>query len=187
MEVVGEAADAASGIAVVLEVRPDVVVCDVSLPIVSGLELSRDITAQLPDVRVLILTMHPPEDFADEALRAGATGISSKGESAEAILDAIRKASRNELYIADRQLPSVPPAITHAVSTDDPVAILSRRESEIFTLVVMGLSNESLAKRLSISIKTVETHRASINRKLGVHSTAELVRFAARNGLLPPA
>ncbi len=189
MIVVGEASEGAKALEVVEHAQPDLVICDVSLPVMSGIDVARDILARHPHMRILVLTMHRPEDYADDAFRAGAIGYASKAESPDAILGAIRKAARGERYMATRQADSMPPqaAMSAQREANGAVATLSRRETEIFALVVQGLSNDSLSKRLCISIKTVETHRASINRKLGVHSTAQLVRFAARHGLLSMA
>jgi len=117
--------------------------------------------------------------YSEQSLAAGATGYALKSEPADSIVGAIRAVGRGERYVG-RSPSSVPPAPA------EPIGLLSTREAEIFHLVVQGLSNESLASRLGISVKTIETHRASINRKLGLHSTAEIVRFAARHGLIPP-
>ena len=183
MEVVGEAADAARAVEVIEQTRPDVVVLDVSLMESSGFDVARAVRDRWPARKILVLTMHDTEDFVEEALAAGATGYALKSQHSKEIVDAIRRVCRGE--------PSLPRASVHSppVPRGDTVLrerfeTLSTRERGVFDLVVRGLSTEQVAQRMCISPKTVETHRTRINRKLGLSSTAALVRFAARCGLL---
>jgi DNA-binding NarL/FixJ family response regulator len=182
MTVVGEAADARAALAVVEATEPDVVVADVSLPGSSGIVFARDLAQRAPRSKVLMLTMHARTELAREALDAGARGYALKSELPEAILDAIDAVGHGRVYLT----PHIPQAAVDALKSggSHPLAGLSQREREVFDLVVLGHSNENVAQELCISVKTVQTHRARINQKLAVHSTAELVRFAARRGLL---
>ena len=184
--VVGEASDAREAYSVVDATKPDIVVLDLSLPGADGIAVTREITRRDRNCKVLILSMHLGHDYVLRALEAGAAGYASKDQPPEAVVEAIRAVARGETYLSPRiprsildehmqrgQRPSV-----------GPLDRLSPREREIFDLVVQGLSNQNVATELCISVKTVETHRANINRKLGVHSATELVRLAALHGLV---
>ncbi len=178
--VVGEASEAHAALAIVEKKRPDVVVADVSLPAMSGIEFAREALHRSPETRVLILTMHARPELAAAAFEAGAGGYALKTEHPPAIIEAIRTVARGERYLS----PSLPQSVLTRSASDDPLGALTVRERAVFSLVVGGLSNESVAQELNISIKTVQTHRAKINEKLDVHSTGELVRFAALRGLI---
>ena len=179
--VLGEAADARAALALLDEKRPDVAVADVSLPSTSGIDFAREVHKRSPETRVLVLTMHAKLELASEAFEAGAKGYALKSEDPNTIVDAVRAVARGELYLT----PSIPrSAIEGRRSGESPLADLSPREREIFALVVRGLSNENIARELDISVKTVQTHRAKINQKLRLHSTGDLVRFAALRGLI---
>lgn len=180
---VGDASDLRSAVAVTERARPDVVVLDIGLPGASGLDVARELVRVAPRVKILLLTMHRLQEYIEEALAAGVSGYALKTQPSSAIVDAIRTVARGELYLAparheDAELGG---RTEPASPTPD---VLTKREREIFDLVVGGLSNEAIGKRLFISVKTVETHRARINRKLNVHSTAGLVRFAVKHGWL---
>jgi two-component system, NarL family, nitrate/nitrite response regulator NarL len=181
IEVVGQAGNARDALALVDTQAPDVVVLDVNLPGISGLSLARELTRRTPPMRVLVLTMYKTEDIALQAASAGALGFARKDERADVVLQAMRSVASGQNTFdsgglgARQGRPVRPGGLLEA---------LSRREREVFDLIVQGYSNQNIAKELFISIKTVETHRASINRKLGVHSTGDLVRFAAARGLV---
>lgn len=180
MTVVMEAGDAREVYAAIEGEPPDVAVVDVSLRGSSGIAATREILRRAPDVKVLILTMHTNEDFAAQAFAAGASGYALKDQDAGEVLDAIRAVASGQRYLA----PSLSSAVLARPRANGPLAQLSPREREVFDLIVQSRSNRDIATYLCISIKTVETHRSSINRKLGAHSTADLVRIAARNGLI---
>jgi DNA-binding NarL/FixJ family response regulator len=179
LDVVGEAADARSAYAIVESAKPDVVVADITLPGINGIAFTRELVRRGDGTRVLVLTMHARADMAGEALDAGARGYALKDELPDTILGAIRLVSRGERYVS----PRVRGALDR-VGGSGPLGELSTREREVFDLAVNGFSNEKIGRTLCISIKTVQTHRAKINQKLGVHSTGELVRFAALRGLI---
>jgi two-component system response regulator NreC len=179
-QVVGEAPDARAALALLERKRPDIVVADVSLPAMSGIDFAREATRRCPETQVLVLTMHAKPELATGAFEAGARGYALKTEPPTAIIEAIRAVARGELYLS----PTLPRTVLSRRASDDPLGPLTIRERAVFSLVVGGHSNESIARELSISVKTVQTHRAKINEKLGVHSTGELVRFAALRGLI---
>jgi DNA-binding NarL/FixJ family response regulator len=180
--VVGEASNAESALALVADKRPHVVIVDITLPGSSGIELTREVVKRSPDSRVLVLTMHSRPELAAESFGAGARGYALKTELPGQIVEAVRSVARGEVYLS----PAIPRAVLDGSTSGlDPIHGLSPREREIFDLAVRGFSNDNIARELQISIKTVQTHRAKINHKLGVHSTGELVRFAAKRGLLP--
>ncbi len=179
MTVVGQAGDADGAIASIAQTKPDVAVLDLSLPVVSGLDLLAKIREISPETKVFILTGHRSEDYAGAALRAGATGFGTKSEQPDIILQAIRTVSRGEVHVSSIKRARPTPSPSAPPNTPDAFDRLTARERSVFTLAVCGLSNLEMAHRLSISDKTVETHRASVNRKLGVHSPAELTRYAA--------
>ena len=179
--VVGEAADAAAALELVTEKRPNVVVVDVTLTASSGIDVTREIVKRSPESRVLVLTMHSRPDLAAEAFAAGARGFALKSEQPAQIVEAVRAVADGETYLS----PAIPRAALDGNSSGlDPLVGLSPREREVFDLVVRGYSNDNISRELQISIKAVQTHRAKINHKLSVHSTGELVRFAALRGLL---
>jgi DNA-binding NarL/FixJ family response regulator len=185
LKVVGEAADAVGAYAMVESDRPDVVVIDLMLPGIDGITATRELKRRQKDGRVLVLSMTGSEDQVAQALAAGATGYALKSQSSGAVLDAIRSVGRGDKYLPPGvALAHVEERLQSRTGSNGPLHNLSNREREVFALLVRGLSNQAVASELCISIKTVETHRAHIHRKLGVHSIAELVRFAALNGLI---
>ena len=176
-QVVGEA-DTAREAAILIEAQEaDVVLLDIVLPGSNGLSALREIHRVRPSCRVLVLTALKEPEFATDALAAGADGYAIKTQSMEELVFAICQVAAGNRYVA----PSVETAILErgeAGRQPRALATLSTREREIFDLVVSGYTNERMSRELFISIKTVETHRSRINRKLGVHSTAQLVRYA---------
>lgn len=180
----GEAKDGATAYALLDAASPDVALVDLALPGVHGIAVARELKRRAPRCKVLILTAGELPDGAGEAFAAGVAGYVLKTESASTIVGAIRQVAKGESYWANEQ-----PQAKEGVDREHYTLLegLSRREREIFDLIVIGHSNDSICNTLRISVKTVETHRSSINRKLGVHSTAEVVRFAAKRGLLTSA
>lgn len=186
LEVVGEAADARGACAIANSAKPSVIVIDVALPDGDGIAATQEILRQSPRTRVLALTMHTGEFFVSRAFSAGVSGYAIKTQAAEEIVGAVCAVARGETY--------VPARFSHLVSRNGerrsanaatPFDDLSKREREIFDLILRGFTNEGMGRALFISVKTVETHRSHINRKLRVHSTGELIRLAALHGLLP--
>lgn len=184
LSVVGQATEAREATRLAMNLHPQMVIVDISLPGSNGLTLIRDLVRLNRKCRILVLTMHVSEPFVAQAFANGALGYALKDQPAAEIVDAVRTVAASNRYLAprfSRELFERRPA-----DASDPLASLSRREREVFDLAARGFSNEAMAKEMVISVKTVETHRARINRKLNVHSTGELVRFAAQHGLLQP-
>ncbi len=183
VDIVGEAADARQAVKVVTEAQPDVVLLDVGLPVSNGISVAPEIMRAAPNTHILVLTMHAIHEYVLQAFAAGVHGYALKDQPADEVLEAIRTIAGGGRYLA----PSLPRALLDVRRGGAPTGALeglSPREREIFDLAVRGFSNQGIADNLTISVKTVETHRAHINRKLGVHSAAELIRFAARHGLV---
>lgn len=184
--VVGEAEDARRAFSVIDDKKPNIVVVDLTLPDGDGIATTREILRRKPRTRVLILTMHTNEFFVTQAFSAGAAGFALKSQRPDEIVDAVRTVGRGETYICpqfaalltqERQVQKKP-------GSGGPFDDLSRREREIFGLILRGFTNQAIGETLCISVKTVETHRAHINKKLRVHSTGELIRLAALHGLV---
>ncbi|HOV86528.1 MAG TPA: response regulator transcription factor [Syntrophobacteraceae bacterium] len=188
-QVSGEAGDAAEGLRLAGELRPDLVVVDISLPDKSGIELTRNILAVLPQTRVLMLSMHAKIDYVTESFQAGATGYVVKESAADRLVAGLEAVSRGEFYL-DCSLSSrvverlVDLPRKEAKVTDRKYGTLTPREQQVLRLIAEGLSKKEIAANLCISSKTVDNHRARIMEKLDLHSTLELIRYAARLGLI---
>lgn len=189
LEVVGEAASATDAYPLIEQHQPDVVVLDVSLPGCDGFAATREILRRVPSCAVLVLTMHVREEYAARALSAGATGYALKDQATDEVVHAIRTVAKKELYLAPRfngdSLMEYMQQRAQRGEGTSPFDQLTPREQEVFDLAVRGFSNEGIGGELGISVKTVETHRARINRKLNAHCTGDLVRLAARHGRIP--
>jgi DNA-binding NarL/FixJ family response regulator len=185
VRIVGEAGNAREAVAVVQERHPDVVLLDVVLNGTNGIAVARQLRRLPVKPRILMLTAIAEPALVFDALDAGATGYLLKVQGFDDLVLAIQRTARGQRYLA----PAVARALdsTIAASPDAGVGLLrslSTREREVFDLTIAGHKNAQMSRELFISIKTIETHRSRINRKLGVHSTTELVRFAAVHGLL---
>lgn len=186
MEVVGEAADGAEAVEKSLKVKPDVVVLDISMPHLNGLEAARRIHEALPATRILVLTMHDDEEYILKMVRAGASGYLLKDGAASELLAGIRALKAGKPYFGPHATKALAEAFQRGESApEEPFARLTDREREIFQLVVEGKTNKEIAGVLFISPKTVDNHRTRLMEKMGLHSTAELIRYAARHKLLP--
>ncbi len=188
-EVVGEASTGREAVELARRMKPDVVLMDISMPDLNGIEATRHIREELPSVQVLGLTMHEEEHYVFQMLKAGGAGYVLKRAAAEDLVAAVRAAARGEAFL----YPSVAKLVVRdylerASRREDDASLeaLTPREREILTLIAEGLTNQEIAQRLMISIKTVQTHRAHIMEKLNLHDRAELVRFAIRKGLIEP-
>lgn len=190
IELVGEAGRGDEAVQLTEELRPDVVIMDISLPDISGIEATRRIKASVPETHVIGLTMHEEEPYIIELLRAGADGYIVKRSAAADLVGAIRAVMAGQAILD--------PAITRQVvqgyvSRPAPVTQeppepcpLTPREREILILVAEGHTNAEIARQLYISEKTVQTHRSNILDKLNIHDRTELVRYAIRQGLIQP-
>jgi two-component system response regulator NreC len=188
MEVVGEASGGEEAIDKVRQFQPQVVLMDLAMPGMNGIEATRQIKKELPDTRVLILSMHDDEEFFFSVLRAGASGYIMKESEPQELLYAIRTVASGQVFLS----PVVAKPVLEAFVTAEPGAedkkytTLTAREKEVFRLVAAGQSNREIAEALFLSIRTVEKHRQSAMRKLGLSRREELTRYAIRKGLINP-
>jgi DNA-binding NarL/FixJ family response regulator len=189
LEVVGQAGDGLAALELVERLRPDVVVADLMLPGLGGLELTRQVIRRSPGTRVVVLSMHSAEPFVLEALDRGASAYVLKDAGIAELLRAIREAARGRRYLS-------PPLSDKAVSAylrrkdnvgapDDRYEGLTPRERQVLHLAAEGLANAAVAKRLGISARTAETHRARILHKLALRNQTDLVRWAIQRGIIP--
>jgi two-component system response regulator NreC len=186
IEILGEAGSAYEAIEAATRMKPDVVLMDIGLPDLSGIDATRELKKRMPKIHVVALTIHEDQEYFFKMLEAGASGYVPKRAAPEELLNAIRTAARGEVYL----YPSLAKLLVkdYLVQTHSmPVAPeneLTRREAEVLQQLANGLSNEQIAAALVISSKTVERHRENIMRKLNLHSRAELVRYAIRKGII---
>jgi DNA-binding NarL/FixJ family response regulator len=182
LEIVGEAGNGREAVELAASLRPDVVVMDVAMPELNGIEATRRLTAENPHIRVVALSMHKDSVYVREILRAGARGYLLKDSVADDLVAAVRAVAGGEGYLS--------PAISNAVLDDyrkhvtNPIDLLSSREREVLQMLAEGKTNKEIAVTLNLSVYTVDAHRGRIMEKLNVHSISELVRFAVRNGLI---
>jgi two-component system, NarL family, response regulator NreC len=186
ISVVGEAGSARQVYPLVEAEKPDLVVVDLMLKDTDGVSVARELARRGTAARIMILSMHSNPMFVRDAFEAGVVGYALKEQPLNEIIEAMRMAAAGERYLAPRLGAPPLPRLRNGVAQQLEPGIdqLSRREREIFGRIIQGLSSRDIAQSLCISLKTVETHRSHINRKLGVHSPAELIRLAALKGLL---
>jgi len=189
VEIVGEAGTAGDAITQVSTVKPDVVLMDIGLPDLSGIDATKEIKRLWPEIAVVSLTIHEDEEYFFKMLEAGASGYVPKRAAPEELLTAIRVAACGEVYL----YPSLAKLLVKDFISNDPkenredtLDGLTPREKEVLTFLAEGESNREIALKLSISPKTVSRHRENIMRKLSFHSRTELVRYAIRKGIIQP-
>ena len=182
LEIVAEASSGEQASKLFTDENPDIVVMDLSLPGISGLEAIRRIIRKDPNAKVLVFTMHEDTVFVDQALRAGARGYLSKSSAPKTLIKAIEEIARGGVYIDDRLAQHL--AFQKARDEIGPFSSLSTREFEIFCLLAEGLNTNEIAARLSIGYKTVANYSSQIKNKLQVNTTAELARLAIRHNIL---
>jgi two-component system, NarL family, response regulator NreC len=188
VEIAGDCADARSAIEQTGRLRPDVVLLDISMPGLSGLDAIEPLREAHPRVRILMLTHHEGESFVDQALRAGADGYLSKDSDPSELTLAIETVHDGRPYLSPKVAGGLVARMRRGESIESGaasrVASLTSREREVFQLLALGKSNKDVARELSISLGTAKKHRENLQRKLDCHSTAELARLAIREGLL---
>ncbi|MCL4515816.1 MAG: response regulator transcription factor [Firmicutes bacterium] len=188
MEVVGEAADGEDAVGKTLELKPDVVLLDISMPLVNGFEALARIRGGWPAARILVLSMHEDEGYLTKVLKAGAAGYVPKKAADTELLSAIRAVHRGEIFI----YPSLTRALVKGLveTPDQKDALkgetdnLTEREQEVLKLIAMGYTNQQISEMLTVSVKTVETHKSRIMAKLNMYRRSELVRYAVSRGLV---
>jgi DNA-binding NarL/FixJ family response regulator len=186
-QVVAEAGDGRTAVRQALELTPDVVILDIGMPLLNGIEATRQIIRRQPNVGILILSMHADEAYVSQALRAGARGYLLKDSAGTELIRAVSAVAAGKSFFSPAVAKVMLDDYVQRLSdkgVDDRYDLLSEREREILQLVAEGHSSKGVAELLSISPATVETHRAHILQKLDVHSTAELVLFAVRRRII---
>jgi len=186
-KVVADAADGRQAVALAEEHRPDVVVMDIAMPILNGIEAARQISAKLPQVAIVFLSMHSDEGYVLKALKAGARAYLLKDSAEDDLMNAVKAVSQGKAFFS--------PAISKMLVEDyvrqmqerkveDSYELLTTREREVLQLLAEGKNNKDVATMLNLSLYTVETHRGNIFQKLNLHSTAELILYAIRKGVI---
>lgn len=180
LNVVGEAGNGREALDRVEELRPDIVLMDVSMPEMDGLEATRRIKSAHPEIKVLVLTQHDNQEYINPLLQAGASGYVLKRSGGREVVTAIRQVYEHGVFLE----PDVARQVLHNFSRSAEIPALTEREQQVLQLAVEGKSNKDIARRLFISAKTVSVHRTNIMAKLGVHNSAELVRYAIQHNLV---
>jgi DNA-binding NarL/FixJ family response regulator len=187
LHIVGEAGDGLETVQLVERLQPDVLVVDLMMPGLNGLDVTREVGQRSPQTHVIILSMYANDAYVLEALRAGAAAYVLKQSTADELVRAVREATAGRRYLS-------PPLSERAIEAYmqrakeaalDPYETLTTREREVLHLAAEGLSNAEIAARLFLSPRTVEVHRANLMRKLGLHSQTDLIRYALQRGILP--
>jgi two-component system, NarL family, response regulator NreC len=186
-QVVAEAGDGRTAVRETLAQTPDVVILDIGMPLLNGIEATRQIIRRLPNIGILILSMHADEAYVTQALKAGARGYLLKDSAGTELIRAVSAVASGKSFFSPAVAKVMLDDYVHRLGSkgvDDRYDLLSEREREVLQLVAEGHSSKAVAELLSISPATVETHRAHILQKLDVHSTAELVLFAVRRRII---
>jgi two-component system invasion response regulator UvrY len=184
MEVVAEAADGKEAIHQIRKSRPDVAVIDISMPEIDGLEVLRQIQPEYPELPILILTMHEEQQYAVRAIEAGARGYITKKSAPEQLVKAIRKVYAGSRYLSEEAAEALALRVAKGKSGQSPLDLLSTRELQVLRRLALGHTNREIAENYNISIKTVDTYRLRLLKKLSLRNNAELSRFAIQNRLI---
>jgi DNA-binding NarL/FixJ family response regulator len=184
MVVIGEASDGLEALRLAYEHKPEVAIMDIAMPRLNGLETARRLREVAPQIKVIVLSMHTEEPYVLEALQAGAVGYVLKTQAAVDIVQAIHAALQGAIYLSPRIASTVVQA--YLIGSTLPPDPLTSREREIVQRIAEGQTTKEIAAHLGLSVKTVESHRINLMRKLDIHETATLVRYAIRRGLTPP-
>lgn len=187
LQVVGEASDGREAVKKATELKPDVILMDIAMANLNGLEATKQIKKVLPDVKVIMVTMHKNEEYVLHSFQVGASGFILKEGAVEELVSAIRSIHQNKSVLS----PSISKTLIDAYlrkmetgKTETPFDLLTDREREVLQLIAEGYTNREVAKALFISVKTVEAHRAHIMQKLNIHEIAKLVKYAIQKGLV---
>lgn len=187
-EVVGEADNGREAVQKVQELHPDIVLMDIGMPVMNGMEATKQIKKRDQDVKILVLTMHDNEEYLFQFLQAGASGYVLKKAADSDLVNAIHVVNRGDCFLypsaAKMVVEDYLEKLKHGQEPTSSFDTLTDREREILTLVAEGYTNREIAEALFISVKTVETHKANIMEKLNLHKRAELVRYAIKKGML---
>ncbi|MEX2585152.1 MAG: response regulator transcription factor [Balneolaceae bacterium] len=181
-DVIGQSESAEEGLQKISKLKPDLAVIDISLPGMNGLELIKNLLNHLPDLKILVVSRHDEELYAERAIRAGAKGYLMKLEAGDTLVTAVRRIATGNLYVSSEIGSSIIMKLAgnKKSQSDDPLQILSDRELEVFELTGMGHSTSDIAKKLHVSVKTVESYRARIKEKMDLKSANDLLRRAVQ-------
>jgi two-component system, NarL family, response regulator NreC len=187
IKVLGEASDGLETIKLAEKLQPDILILDLMMGGVNGLEVTRQLSKRCPKTGIIILSMHSNEAYVLEALRSGAKAYILKENSTDDLVHAIREVAAGRRYLSSPLSERAIEAYTHKTNANpqDPYEQLTTREREVLQMAARGLSNSEIAERLFISPRTIETHRANLMHKLGIRSHAELLQFAILRGIIP--
>jgi two-component system, NarL family, response regulator NreC len=187
-EIIGEASDGLEAINLVNELKPDILIVDLMMGSMNGLEVTRRVSKDSPKTGVVVLSMYKDESYVVEALRAGAKAYVVKDSSTEDLLRAIHEAIAGKHYLGSSICERAIQAYSEKTVSEfpEPYDTLSVREKEVMRMVAEGMISREIGKLLCVSSRTIDTHRANIMRKLSLNSRADLIRFAQRRGILPP-
>jgi DNA-binding NarL/FixJ family response regulator len=186
VQVVADTQDGRSALDLIEKLQPDVALLDISMPDMNGMETAAHIRSRFPQTRVVILSMHAGEEYVSQALRAGASGYLLKDATPAELEFALRAVARGDTYLSPRiSRAVVERSLRSADASSGPLDVLTPRQREILRLIAEGRSTKEMAADLGVSVKTVETHRALLMERLGIHELAGLVRFAVRVGIVP--
>jgi DNA-binding NarL/FixJ family response regulator len=188
MEVVAEAEDGEKAVRLAQELEPDIVVMDVGMPGLNGIEATRQLQDRAPDCRVIALTVHRDQEVVTRMLGAGARGYLIKDCAFDELVDAVREVAGGEVYVSE--IVGGPDVADHLrraerAETEEDICPLSPREREVLQLLAEGMPSKKIGLELGISVKTVETHRSRLMRKLGIRTVAELTKYAVRQNMTP--
>ncbi|MBT8084540.1 MAG: response regulator transcription factor [Woeseia sp.] len=185
-EVVAQAADGVEAVELVAELKPDLVITDLTMPRLSGLEAVRRIHSMMPEMRILVLTVHEDEEYVVPIVKAGASGYLVKDSASTDLIDAVTALANGDTYFGRQARSVLEEQYRRPTSVAaDPYGSLTDREREVFHLVIEGKTSKEIAATMKIAAKTADNHRSNLMNKLGLHNTADMVRYAARKGLLP--
>jgi DNA-binding NarL/FixJ family response regulator len=184
IQIIGQANDGQRALEMVNQMSPDIVLMDIQMPGMSGLDATREIHKRFPSTRILVLTQYENKEYVLPLLRAGAVGYIPKSARANELLDAIRTVYTEGAYLPPRITQTVVTMLSESSTMPADAPPLTEREIQVLRLVAEGLNSREIAERLNISVKTVDTHRANIMEKLQVHNTAELIKVAIQKGLV---
>jgi DNA-binding NarL/FixJ family response regulator len=183
-DVVGVAADGAALVSEAIRLKPDAVLVDISMPLVNGLEAARRIKRELPETKILFLTMHSDRSYLRDAMKLGASGYILKRAAGSDLVTALRTVLRGKTYVAPELLKSIEDPKLRQALVRGSVPALTKRQREILRLIADGNSNNEIAATLNVTLSTVRYHRTIIMRKVGVFTTAELTRYAIEHGVI---
>lgn len=185
LEIVGVVSDGRSLLRAATETQPDIIVTDITMPLLNGIDAARQVREHNPDVKIIFLTMHPDVAFATEALAAGGCGYVLKNAAGDELLTAIREAAQGRVYVSQSIAKTVKQGLSsRSNSYRSPLDKLTSRQREVLQLIAEGLQVKAIAARLDVSPRTVEFHKYRIMDELGLRTAAELGRYAARHGIV---